>query len=116
MEELKPCPFCGYKARVETTRDAIGDYQGYVECLDCVATVCGPGDMPDAESAMNEAVSAWNRRAERTCHHAWKWDGLDGHDPACSRCGHEWPRESRNIFDYSDFNYCPYCGAKVVDE
>lgn len=50
----------------------------------------------------------------RTCHLAWKWDGLDGHDPVCSRCGHEWPRESRNGFDYSDFNYCPYCGAKAV--
>ncbi|MBM6907884.1 Lar family restriction alleviation protein [Collinsella intestinalis] len=65
-EELKPCPFCGYRARVEATRDAVGDYQGYVECMDCGATVYGPGDMKDAESAMYEAGRAWNRRyAER---------------------------------------------------
>ena len=65
-EELKPCPFCGYRARVEATRDAVGDYQGYVECMDCGATAYGPGDMKDAESAMYEAGRAWNRRyAER---------------------------------------------------
>lgn len=45
----------------------------------------------------------------RTCHLAWKWDGLDGHDPACSRCGHEWPR-----YEFEKYLFCPYCGAKVV--
>ena len=65
MHELKPCPFCGYKARVETTRDAIGDYQGYVECLDCGATVCGPGFMTTVEERREVA------RRLRKCRGGW---------------------------------------------
>ena len=44
----------------------------------------------------------------RTCHLAWKWDGLDGHDPVCSSCGGYWPDS------YEKLRYCPHCGAKVV--
>lgn len=121
-ETLKPCPFCGYGARVEATRDAVGDYQGYVECLDCGATVYGPGDMPDAESAMNEAVSAWNRRAERTCHNKLQdytdYAGRPVPDQfTCSACG----AHSSTMFDagFGDMvsdvpKFCPSCGAKVV--
>lgn len=47
----------------------------------------------------------------RTCHLAWKWDGLDGHDPVCSRCGREWPGKH-----YEKLRYCPHCGARVIKE
>ena len=46
----------------------------------------------------------------KKCHLSWKWDGLDGHDPKCSRCGHVWPEKG-----YRDLRFCPYCGAKVVE-
>lgn len=114
-EMLKSCPFCGGVAGVDKTNYYFEDTGEHA--MSAFVVQCRSCGMKTAQYRTEDsAIKRWNRRAERTCHHARKWDGLDGHDPACSRCGHEWPRESRNRFDYSDFNYCPYCGARVVDE
>lgn len=46
---------------------------------------------------------------ERTCRVIMKWDGLDGRDPVCSKCG--------TYFDdkkWHEQKFCPNCGAKVV--
>lgn len=110
-EELKPCPFCGYRARVEATRDAVGDYQGYVECMDCGATVYGPGDMKDDESAMHEARKEWNKRAERTCRMGAPIDG----EYLCSECGHLNRETYRGDKGWFPPRYCAHCGAKVVE-
>ena len=48
---------------------------------------------------------------ERTCRVIMKWDGLDGRDPVCSKCG--------AYFEYKKWReqkFCPNCGAKVVKE
>lgn len=48
---------------------------------------------------------------ERTCRVIMKWDGLDGRDPVCSKCG--------TYFDdkkWREQNFCPNCGARVIQE
>jgi hypothetical protein len=66
MNELKPCPFCGYAA-------GIGDGGGkfYVQCLspDCFAAMGERYDcdaMPEhAFDSAEAAAAAWNRRRKR---------------------------------------------------
>lgn len=51
MIDLKPCPFCGGEARMESVD--LGVF--WVECKNCYAeTICA-----DTE---DEAAAAWNRR------------------------------------------------------
>lgn len=62
---LKPCPFCGGKAKMHAAfAHGIASRVGvYVECESCRAsskTHWGYG-------AQEKAAGAWNRRAERTC-------------------------------------------------
>lgn len=59
MNDLKPCPFCGGEGRVQEHI-----FHGYantygVVCLDCCA------ETRQFYCTMDEAVKAWNRRAER---------------------------------------------------
>lgn len=103
MSELLPCPFCGGEA--ETVGDDILGWK--VECMKCGAgtrTCC----ITEAE-----AIAAWNTRAERTCHSitddsAWCF--------VCSECGKSFPRNKLYLaHNHGEINYCPNCGAKVVD-
>lgn len=45
-------------------------------------------------------------------HAYWEWNGCDTKRSAayCSNCGCQCPTGK---FDYTDFNYCPWCGAKI---
>ena len=55
-EELKPCPFCGGKARVhevETRTSSIGGY--FVMCTKCLTS-------SDNYSSSEIAAEYWNRR------------------------------------------------------
>lgn len=117
MSELKPCPFCGCDdaglARVKTIFDHVTGY--LVLCPDCGCTV---GFNTDTEftaftdfSTEQEAIDAWNTRAERTCRPIEMiCETLPGTDcPAwkCSECGELFEEGAR---------YCSQCGAKVVEE
>lgn len=59
MEKLKPCPFCGFKARIKKFEKAIFDKSScfYVKCYGCGA--CG-----SVEFSEDGAIDMWNRRAE----------------------------------------------------
>lgn len=109
---LKPCPFCGSEASMESGIYDLGDEMyvfAHVECLSCRA--CGSGfteaDSP-VEMVEHLASDAWNRRAERTCREEWVPGSVGGTSvPVCSNCGRGW--EAAEV-------YCPNCGARVVDE
>lgn len=66
MKELKPCPFCGGEARINT-------YLGnkrivYIECDGCKVIMGNPRPMYSALKGKlyfeyeNELIEAWNRR------------------------------------------------------
>ena len=55
MSELKPCPFCGGEAILESNKLRYGTiYSAY--CQKCGAEITGFSE--------HEAVAAWNRRAQ----------------------------------------------------
>lgn len=106
MKKLKTCPFCGSHARVtEWTPTASS-----ISCFNCGAHF----NTYDKE----EAIEAWNSRHERTCKRvadeAYRYDDFE-----CSECG--WvvwgflmEHEGEGVV--SQPNYCPSCGAKIVEE
>ncbi len=121
--DLKPCPFCGGKVEIqpwkynrhlpgfiydfvclhcgcsfhagycETEDEAIAKWNTRLACYDCQM-----GGVPATEE--NMAKYGWVK--ERTCH-ATKVDSFTW---GCSECGGHW---------HDAVNYCPNCGAKVVE-
>lgn len=113
MVELKPCPFCGEKA--ELYKGVTKHGLRYVFCPSCYATA---GDNNESDE---QAVEAWNTRAERRCRNVFPKDGILPNYPEtmfrCSECGCD-------VQDYESYgicmtegkwNFCPNCGAKVVE-
>ena len=107
MDGLKPCPFCGGRATMDGDPRVADDW---VFCLDC-------GAMGAYKLGKDKAIEAWNTRAERTCRMTHEWvrpceeDGCDRLHVVqwtCSECEFD--------FEGARPNYCPNCGAKVVDE
>lgn len=110
MTDLKPCPFCGGKARVRVS-DSISVMR--IECTEChVATTTFIAD----SIGESEAVEAWNTRHVETCTigdykdsdygytHTAMWnDEWFMPSGTCSGCGEYIPV----------MNYCPSCGRKV---
>lgn len=107
-EGLAPCPFCGSKelyVNTETDEELV-----YVGCLDCDAFGPSAVKMTKSGYAVHGPKDAWNKRAERTCTvlSSWRWDETG---MLCTElsCGHEYDGEM------DDVNYCPQCGARVVE-
>lgn len=109
MSELKPCPFCGGKAMIDygfsSSLNASGGF-AYVFCEQC--RVSG-----SRHTSEKQAEKAWNTRVERTCKmKKARWDdGQCTWGVICSACC----KKHEHSFEYS-FNFCPTCGAKVVDD
>lgn len=115
MEGLKPCPFCCGEAEIRSGSSTTP----YVRCVSCG---CRTGSSRD----VRKAIAAWNNRAERTCkvrqayfdsdnelHEIMEGIAFSPEDTVaciCEACGHDW-RYDRGIRP----NYCPNCGAKVVE-
>ena len=56
ITKLKPCPFCGGKAKLEKM-----GYPHHVYCTECHARVIGKGFDADGEQ---DAIKRWNTRTE----------------------------------------------------
>lgn len=108
MQELKPCPCCGSSNGLYVLQDEkYGEWS--VFCDMCKTSLHNENHC----DTRDDAISAWNRRAERTCRMEYneRWSH-DEYYPTecynCSECGHM-------TFDGVP-TFCPNCGAKVVDD
>lgn len=105
MSELLACPFCGGEA-IYGKSEASGRVRAV--CVDCLAST-------DWLAGTDEAAAAWNRRAERTCNvessHVEQKIGDYSYLEVELSCGHAFTWD-----DGTPPDYCPNCGAKVVDE
>ena len=103
MEELKPCPFCGGEATL-----LIDGKYGYYTFHHDGRAKCPAAYAHNADYATEaEAIEAWNTRAERTTRNADKY--ADAGFFICGNCGF-----GDGGIEMTP-NYCPNCGAKVVD-
>ena len=66
MDELKPCPFCGGKAKLYATitRTYPNHCKHYCYCEKCYATGESFSDLENDGSSVFKAIEAWNRRAD----------------------------------------------------
>lgn len=101
MSKLKPCPFCGGEGDWYEVKPGYG----YVSCDTCDATIGCFDALPK-----QDAIDAWNTRAERTCRNTEQpGEGFF----TCSACNGsaviEWTTGG-----WGKPNYCPTCGARVV--
>lgn len=117
--ELKPCPFCGAKAEMRYHPSCMCDpsHRSWeVGCSICDARV--GNTIYAIGKTRDEAITDWNTRAERTCR-AIPHDNLNESEgmgdawEVCSECGALLAVITDN---QTTPNYCPNCGAKVVDE
>lgn len=105
-DEPKPCPFCGGEAKV--AKEGSWTDQSLFYSVFC--TCCRSQGY--WFRTIEEAIAAWNQRAERTCHivqhgHLFTLsDGTELYESACSECG---------AYLGDEDNYCSICGARVVD-
>lgn len=126
MNNLKPCPLCGSTDLKHYVTNARERNRGVIVCKGCGLRLeaysdeeykvaqAYQGDFESAhvftwEQAREAVADKWNRRAERTCHDFGGEEGTNGeyYDFACSACGF--------CCDQPQPNYCPECGARVVD-
>ena len=106
--ELKPCPFCGGEAEAYYVID--GSFA--CSCTSCSYASCA------GFNTEQEAIEAWNRRAERTCKlvKSFEEPGFmkSAMEYECSECG---GITNAQIFYESDEpRYCMMCGARVAKE
>ena len=110
MSDMKPCPCCGSQ-NIATRNwwNSLYETRYFAECYDCgclVGFMADPsGWVGAAYDTEAEAIEAWNTRHERTCKCESYFNGYNL-THVCTGCGylseHQW-------------NYCPNCGAKVVE-
>lgn len=101
IKKLKECPFCGSK-NVDVYNDQADPRDYIVTCADCGAS--GP-----ACFHVEKCIDSWNLRNERTCRKVMAHKLGVGDVPVCSECRRELHFKHRD-------QYCPRCGAKVVEE
>ena len=98
-DAIRECPFCGGEPAL------INDGGAY--CIVCDAHDCLGYVETEYFDAKDDAISAWNTRAERTCRDI----SLDRSTQFyCSEC--ECTVEVPLLF--GTLNYCPNCGRKVA--
>lgn len=109
MEELEPCPFCGEEAKVAEEGSWTDQSIFYsVFCIRCRSQIYW-------FKTTEEAIEAWNTRAERTCEgHRCEETG----EWVCHKCGGSlagcmFEPVRDGFVDVP--NFCPNCGAKVVE-
>ena len=63
MDELKPCPFCGGKARFVDNGEPNGSKYYFADVI-CTNQVCRGCSSYLESKTKEQAIAVWNRRAE----------------------------------------------------
>lgn len=103
--KLEPCPFCG--ATYEKENDDFVYSANHEKWCPLRGVAYGGYGLTVADT--EDDITAWNKRAERTCYDDAEIEMIDGF--LCSECG---CCLSEEPFYYGKLNYCPNCGAKVI--
>ena len=104
--DLLFCPFCGGVAHIKEVVSACS----VVYTVGCSDSECMGFETLLCKPTPEEAVAAWNRRAERTCRATLPpYEPGVEELPVCSECG-------RQLILEDDDEYCPRCGARVVEQ
>lgn len=121
MSELLPCPFCGGEPD-----EYEGEYGNGVYCMQCGAMIGEPihlGFNIAERVSYEQAIEAWNTRADDYRHAAEYWQRMYENTFAertcqliedsgllhCSECGGV---AEERLWAY--WHYCPNCGAHVT--
>lgn len=111
--ELKPCPLGCPRSHINVyTRKITSEhFEAKLQCNKCDINIFRSGETE--KLALENAIEAWNTRAERTCKPIPKY-GDDSPWPVmvCSECGRPLHYDELREMDYPP--YCG-CGAKVVE-
>lgn len=121
MANLKPCPFCGGQPTLEHHSEIKKPEECAEDCEECgccdatpefwaIAHRCKINNFDVAIDCgcfgtEAEAIEAWNTRAERTCKHERMFNLVERE---CDGKRYSWR-------DMDMPNYCPNCGARVVE-
>lgn len=106
MTELKPCPLGCPKSHIKVyTRKITSEhFEAKLQCNKCDISIARSG--ATEKCALENAIKAWNTRAERVC----KWEAVTDPNGKIT----EFMGECGCCMGYVP-NYCPNCGAKVVE-
>lgn len=114
--DLLFCPFCGGEAHIKEVVSACEK----LYTVGCSDSECMGYETWLLKPTVDEAVAAWNRRAERTC--VFRYEEKLG-EYACSSCGERVsgsnPADEYEVSPLAvleSFEYCPNCGARVLGE
>lgn len=114
-KDLKSCPFCGGKAKIEHIDDS---YLCYAICTKCHATAPGFFNYPGSHSE-EKSVHAWHRRVgeppaadvQEVKHGKWQnkyRSGTTVKEGVVSSCCDMWNNRKSQ--------FCPCCGARMDGE
>lgn len=107
MSELKPCPVCCREPILSESNRWPEDRHVIGHTVMCDNIDCWMYHLDGwYELTAEDAVNRWNTRAERTCHIEWKPEVFAFVCDACDMIQMMAPN--------SNPNYCPNCGARVV--
>jgi len=110
MEEtLRPCPVCGATKGLYVLYDE-HDMEWIVFCDSCKTSLRN-----EYNDTRDDAISTWNRRAERTCNvessHVEREIVDYSYLEVELSCGHAFTWD-----DGTPPDYCPFCGARIIRE
>ena len=112
--ELKPCPFCGGEGKLKVADGILDDFTMFY-CY-CPNGKCIAGGT-DWFKSREEAIEAWNTRAERTCtmHKTLTEPSTLEHmqEYECSECGGL--TNARVLNERDEPRYCARCGARITE-